>query len=173
MKTVHILMGSVAALALSGCIGGPSSPDEFRVIRKAPLTIPPDYNLRPPAPGESRPQELEPDAAARVAVFGGEFGKNASEGEKLLVNKAGADATAGQVRSAVDYETSQIVRKPRSLVDAIFSFGKPAPASTDATTVDPAAEAARLQEQQKAVDDLTGGGKVFIRRKGVGKLPGA
>ena len=30
--------------------------DEFRVVTKAPLTIPPDYSLRPPSPGEPRPQ---------------------------------------------------------------------------------------------------------------------
>ena len=27
------------------------SPDEFTVVRKAPLSMPPDFNLRPPTPG--------------------------------------------------------------------------------------------------------------------------
>ena len=27
------------------------TPDEFRVVTKAPLTLPPDFSLRPPAPG--------------------------------------------------------------------------------------------------------------------------
>lgn len=35
----------------------PVSPDEFAVESRAPLTLPPDYNLRPPEPGAPRPQE--------------------------------------------------------------------------------------------------------------------
>ena len=32
-------------------------PDEFQVSSRAPLTVPPDFNLRPPQPGQPRPQE--------------------------------------------------------------------------------------------------------------------
>ena len=46
------------------------TPDEFRVVTKAPLVVPPDYALRPPAPGEPRPQELQPESAARTALLG-------------------------------------------------------------------------------------------------------
>ena len=35
----------------------PTIPDEFAVESRAPLTIPPDFNLRPPEPGAPRPQE--------------------------------------------------------------------------------------------------------------------
>jgi hypothetical protein len=35
----------------------PTMPDEFAVESRAPLTIPPDFNLRPPEPGAPRPQE--------------------------------------------------------------------------------------------------------------------
>src|ERR1039458_2342053 len=45
-------------------------PDEFRVVTKAPLVVPPDYALRPPAPGEPRPQELQPESQARRALIG-------------------------------------------------------------------------------------------------------
>ena len=34
----------------------PTLPDEFAVESRAPLTIPPDFELRPPQPGASRPQ---------------------------------------------------------------------------------------------------------------------
>ena len=62
-KPLMVLGAALAGSAiLAGCSsngsgGGSNAPDEFRVVRKAPLTIPPDYNLRPPAPGEARPQE--------------------------------------------------------------------------------------------------------------------
>ena len=35
----------------------PTLPDEFAVESRAPLTIPPDFDLRPPEPGAPRPQE--------------------------------------------------------------------------------------------------------------------
>jgi Protein of unknown function (DUF3035) len=51
-------------LALAGCTGfkqavglEPTMPDEFAVQSNPPLTIPPDYDLRPPEPGAPRPQE--------------------------------------------------------------------------------------------------------------------
>ena len=56
---------AVAAIALSGCTSAQKAlgmskvvPDEFRVVSKAPLAVPPDYALRPPAPGEPRPAGL-------------------------------------------------------------------------------------------------------------------
>src|SRR3954471_4751762 len=33
------------------------SPDEFQVVSRAPLSMPPDFSLRPPTPGAPRPQE--------------------------------------------------------------------------------------------------------------------
>ena len=53
-----LLALSLAATALSGCDNlrqaaglNKKSPDEFAVTTKAPLVIPPDFNLRPPMPG--------------------------------------------------------------------------------------------------------------------------
>jgi hypothetical protein len=64
-----------AVLLLSACtdfkraIGiEKTSPDEFAVEQRAPLTIPPDFDLRPPAPGAPRPQEVSPTQKARQVV---------------------------------------------------------------------------------------------------------
>src|SRR5215470_14329216 len=43
----------------------PTLPDEFAVESRAPLTIPPDFDLRPPQPGASRPQEKSSDQQAK------------------------------------------------------------------------------------------------------------
>lgn len=56
-------------------------PDEFAIESRAPLLIPPDFDLRPPQPGAPRPQE--PTAAERArrvvdAAGPGEPGKQAS-----------------------------------------------------------------------------------------------
>jgi hypothetical protein len=57
-------VAAAGTLALSGCTGfkqavglEPTMPDEFAVQSNPPLTIPPDYDLRPPSPGAPRPQE--------------------------------------------------------------------------------------------------------------------
>ena len=49
---------------------GKNAPDEFQVVRRAPLSLPPDFSLRPPQPGAVRPQEGSTTDQARSAVLG-------------------------------------------------------------------------------------------------------
>jgi Protein of unknown function (DUF3035) len=65
----------VGAAALGGCselktaMGlDHNSPDEFAVESRAPLSMPPEFNLRPPEPGVPRPQEPAADKLARAAL---------------------------------------------------------------------------------------------------------
>ena len=46
----------------------PTSPDEFAVESRAPLTLPPDFDLRPPQPGAARPQETSVTNRAQGVV---------------------------------------------------------------------------------------------------------
>jgi hypothetical protein len=158
----------LAALGAGACASGSNAPDEFRVLRKAPLTVPPDYQLRPPAPGEARPQELMPDAQARIAVFGTDIGRGASEGEKAFIAKAGGDAIDRTVRNQVDFDNAQILRKNRGFTDAILNFGQ----SRGEPVVDASAEAERLRTEEESLKEVTGGGTVLIRQKPASKLPG-
>jgi len=60
----------------------PTLPDEFAVESRAPLTIPPEFELRPPQPGASRPQEKSADQQAKQLIEQagpGEPGKQASD----------------------------------------------------------------------------------------------
>jgi hypothetical protein len=156
-----------------------ATPDEFRVVAKAPLIIPPDYSLRPPKPGEPRPQELQPESAARVALLGQREGENRSDGEKLLVAKAGADKADPLVRFVVDDEFGDIAHKDKSFADHVIFWHKDkdkkaagtadiVQASQETAVVDPAVEA-------KQIKDLTGDQQVIIQRDHRGsfiKLPG-
>ena len=118
--------------------------------------------------GQARPQELSPEAQARVAVFGVDVGQTASDGEKMFVRSAGGDAIDRNVRAQVDFDDSQTLRKNRSITDMILNFGGEA----REPVIDPAAEAERLRAESEAVKDITGGGKVIIQPKQTSKLPG-
>jgi hypothetical protein len=181
------LTAGLAALggALSGCQSAATAlgmtkvvPDEFRVVTKAPLTVPPDYSLRPPAPGEPRPQELQPESAARTALLGQRAAEQRSQGEKLLAAKAGGDKADPLVRYVVDDEFGEIAHKDPSFADRVLFWRKDKTDEKAAQTakasgaetpapIDPAAEANRLK-------NLIGDKPVIIQREPVGgvKLPG-
>jgi hypothetical protein len=166
-----------AASAASGCAAvgravgaGKVSPDEFRVVSQAPLTLPPDYSLRPPRPGEPRPQELQPTDEARQSLFGQDVGASASQGERQLVSDAHADATDPNIRDTIDFESQGIVHRNQNFVDRLLSFGS-SHASTSAP-LNAEAEQQRLAEED-SIRRATGGGQVIIQRDGGGfKLPG-
>jgi len=97
-RNLVFLIGAMTALTLlQGCsdfrraIGlDRTGPDEFAVESRAPLTIPPDFDLRPPQPGAARPQEgTAADRARKVvdAAGPGEPGKQASS--TLKADKVG------------------------------------------------------------------------------------
>jgi hypothetical protein len=168
------LVALLAATAtVSGCGGVRQAigvekvaPDEFKVVTQAPLTVPPDYQLRPPRPGDPRPQELRPDAAARAAVFGQDVGVGASPGEQNLIAQAGATAVDPSIRAQVDLEAGGVVRKSETMADQLAKAQQALPA--DAT-----AEERRLAEEE-AARRATGGAPVVIERRASTrtKLPG-
>lgn len=145
------------------------TPDEFRVISKAPLVLPPDYALRPPAPGEPRPQELRPESAAREALLGAAAATQRTPGEQLLVSKAGGGKSDPLIRYVIDDEFGDIAHKDKSFADTVMFWKKGSAVSRIAAgadapaPVDPAAEEARIKS-------LTGGGPVIIARAKPTKL---
>ena len=173
----------VGALGLAGCHSVSKSlgmtkvsPDEFRVVSKAPLILPPDYSLRPPAPGEPTPAELQPESAARIALLGEREKEARSEGEKMLVTKAGGDRADPLIRYVVDDQFGALAHKDKGFADWVMFWrrGQPASevkplnsASTTPAPVDAAAETARIKQ-------LTGDKPVIIsrRRETKVKLPG-
>ncbi len=152
----RITIAAAAVLVLSACddtkraLGiNKSIPDEFAVIRRAPLVMPPDYNLRPPAPGSERPQEGTTADQARNALVGrnrldGYRVRGFSPGEVELLAQAGADQIVPGIRDTLDRETSAFARETDSFTDRLVfwsddnrQFGTP---------IDPVAEQKRLNE---------------------------
>jgi hypothetical protein len=170
----------MAAFGLAGCQSTAQAlgmskvtPDEFRVVTKAPLVVPPDYALRPPAPGKPRPQELQPESAARLALLGQREAEQRSDGEKLLTSKAGAEKADPLIRYVVD-DDGDVAHKEKGFADRVMFWRGSKAAKSDATVaadtpapVDAATEAERIAK-------LTGGKEVVIAREAPKKikLPG-
>jgi len=174
-----VLLAALAApIALTGCSSVSNAlssertgPDEFRVVTIAPLSVPPEYNLRPPRPGEARPEEIYPDQRARLALLGATESFEGSDAEALLVARAGGGDADPFIRSIIDGETASVVRKSRGFADQVLFWrdGEYRPRG-DATPLDAAAEA----EQLEHINAATGGGEVEIERnrRVLPKLPG-
>ncbi|NBU85192.1 MAG: DUF3035 domain-containing protein, partial [Sphingomonadaceae bacterium] len=78
------ILGVVAVGALlSGCASGGlfnrNSPDEFQVTRLAPLVVPPDFALVPPAAGSAQAQSADSSTQALQAMFGGPAPRSGAE----------------------------------------------------------------------------------------------
>lgn len=160
-KTSFILTAGVSLIVLGACSsvgnaisGERRTPDEFKVVTKAPLSVPPEYSLRPPNAGQALPGEVVANSD-RAVSFGQDFGADASASEKLLVRSAGAIAVNPIIRSQVDFEEAGIIRKDPAFSDRVVSWQ-----GTD-------------EEQSEATDDsATGGEAVTISGKPSVKLPG-
>ncbi len=161
MKTFPILAAGAALLAASACSSsgnsGPATPDEFRVVTKPPLSTPPNYSLRPPAPGTTTPAEVE--GSGSVAAFGSVIGANASPAERALVAAAGANAVNPAVRAQVDYEETRAIRKPTSVADRVMFWRGDNPEDAESALTDNA-----TGNQPVTVQQTSGGRRI--------KLPG-
>ena len=117
VKTAILLVSGAAMLAACGGGGifNRDRPDEFAVQRQAPLVIPPDFTLTPPAPGAPRPAEGTAQEQALDALFGGPAPR--SNIETTALDRAGAAAPS--IRSQIGDEATNTVAKGRVTRDII------------------------------------------------------
>jgi hypothetical protein len=182
---------AVAAVALSGCSSmretfgfAKTAPDEFAVVTRPPLVMPPDYGLRPPQPGAQRPQEKEIRDQARETITGRNAGMGGgaqlasntassggaprTEGERALLGKAGALDADATIRRTVDRESTLLAEADSDFIDRlIFWQEKPEPG----TVVDPQAESRRIRESL-ATGEAPKGETPTIKRRKKGWLEG-
>jgi hypothetical protein len=172
----------LSAPALSGCgevrnaLGyDKKPPDEFAVVARAPLSVPPNFQLRPPEPGAQRPQEpLKRHGARDLIVKNAKTsnGANASSGsasDGVIGKLLRTDQAAPGIRETVNRETAAFVYADEFLIDKIL-FWKPKPAK--GVVVDPKQEKKRLQENAALGKQVTEGETPTIKRKRGGILDG-
>lgn len=180
-------IGAVA-LSLTACGGsslkdslgyGKSAPDEFAVITKAPLVIPPDFSLRPPQPGVMRPQEagFEPSLVAQQALNGEPSSGSVavspvgeSMGEQILLEKTGGAEANPAIRSVVNNETRTLVERDKTFTDEVLFWRKKTP--SDAVTVDAAGERSRLEQNAAEGKPVTVGDTPTVKPEKPGFFSG-
>lgn len=182
IKLLTVVIAGVALSAtgcsnLRGWMGGDKTPpDEFRVVTRAPLSLPPDYGLVAPQPGTPRPQETDTREAARQIVVDRQAvpasqkqeaavlqGRDA--GEAALLKRAGVGDAEPGIRATINSESSKLAQADTGFVDKLmFWKSKEEPG----VVVDADKEAKRIRENTALGRPATTGETPTISRKGEG-----
>lgn len=137
-RTTAILAVSIVATTLSACgsnnLFSRDRPDEFAVSRQAPLVVPPDFSLTPPAPGAARPGGETTAEETLRTLFGGPAPRSATEA--AVIGSADGDRADPGIRSEVGSPDTQVVDKGLVTRDIIFA---PEGDGRDATAAIPGA----------------------------------
>lgn len=165
MRTTAILISAsiAAALLLSGCesirqaTGAEKTPpDEFTVLTKSPLVIPPDFNLRPPQPGIASRNDPDADetgaSLALPTASAANLDTSYSDGEKLLLTKTNALSVDANIRKTITTDVGLEDQGPAFAQKVLFQGAEPpkpaapagmtAPAPATAPAANPAPAAA-------------------------------
>lgn len=199
--TTITILACAAMLALGGCSNstkkklglGRHSPDEFTVVKRAPLSMPPVYNLRPPQPGVRRPQQTPTTEQAKQAVFGNGDTAQQQNAVQQAFSTAGAGAAAEQgavteaeaaflssigvakadpnIRDVLVREQGAYTVSDENLADKIM-FWRDRDNLPPASVVDADKEAERLKENKETGKDINEGDVPVIEPKKRAPLEG-
>lgn len=178
-------VAAVMAISLTACGGGVGEvlglenkpPDEFTVVKRAPLTLPPDYGLRPPQPGQGQLNAATPRDVARQAVLGTDKlserdkqkiinarrAAGQDESEIALLNRADALNASPEIRQVVDEESQSLADEQENFVDDLLFWKDP---EEPGAIVDATEENRRLQENAGLGKPVTEGDTPTIQREG-------
>jgi hypothetical protein len=145
------------------------APDEFAVVKHAPLAMPPDFSLTPPRPGAPRPQEQTTDQDAAQTVFGidtpaAPVAVDSQSGESAILARAGASNADPAIRRKIDAEQVKIAKENVPVAKKIFNFGKSDPNDAPVRVVDPKAEVERLKNNKQLGKPVTAGKTPTVER---------
>ena len=174
LKTL-MLTAACGAMGLSACTTTSkalgitkNAPNEFNILTKAPLVVPPEYNLRPPQIGTSSAENNYSQKSAREALLGDIDETEPTRGEVVLMSKAGVGRANQEIRLEIDGVNS-VERKSKSFSDQVLFWKDGKVVKSDGSPMDPEIEARRIESMNSA----TGGGDVTITKRPSGpKLPG-
>lgn len=139
-------------------------PDEYTVTTRAPLSMPPDYNLRPPRPGAARPQEQSERQQAEEALVPQTAlnapQASASAGQAALIQEAGP-AAPSDIRRKID-EDARYADNDEGFIDKVLYWRKP---NNQPVQIDAQKEAQRLRENAALGEGPNVGETPIIQQK--------
>ncbi|MBB5692161.1 DUF3035 domain-containing protein [Muricoccus pecuniae] len=154
------------------------APDEFQVVTRAPLSIPPSIgDLPTPRPGAQRPQELtaresgESTLAPAAALGEGRRSRPTGAEAALLAQagRASGASSTGNIRRQVDEESLRLDRPRQNVVERLMFWQDP---PRPGTVLDPQREAQRLRENSALGRSPEDGETPIIQRRQRGLLDG-
>ena len=151
------------------------APDEFAVMSRAPLSLPPNFNLRVPQPGAERPQDASrKDVARKILLQAGSQrkDKNADDskktvGENTIRKLLGADLANSQIREILNQETVNVEFEDQQFIEKLLSWERN---PRKESLVDSAAEAKRIKANVEAGKRINEGEVPIIKRGKMGLL---
>jgi hypothetical protein len=162
------LLSACAGGSVQNALGmGKRSPDEFAVVSRAPLVVPPDFDLRPPRPGEARPLAgttgdqaratllgEAPAAAERPAIATQSLEPASSAGQQALLGKAGGGNVDPEIRRRIAAENQSLATVEQAMFTRLLKWREPAALGA---VVDAPAEAERLLANRASGQPITTG----------------
>jgi hypothetical protein len=147
---------------------GRHSPDEFAVVKRAPLTLPPEYALRAPS-ADYLPPASEATQQARQSLMGAAAPAPAAKGtaDQAFLARTGAGQADPDIRTAINRDNGYIALQNRTVADRLifWSESENNPERVPASVVDAAAEAERLQKNSDEGRPVNEGNVPVIEKK--------
>ena len=147
------------------------SPDEFAVLSQAPLSIPPNFTLRPPEPGAKRPQQISKKNNIKRIVFKSKAAKAMSttpiiggvSGEKSLRNLLGTSSANSDIRRLLNEENRELIYTDQRLINKLLKW--PSGSATE-SLLDAAAESERIKTNLDSGKPINEGETPSIKKRG-------
>ncbi len=147
-----------------------TAPDEFTVVARAPLTLPPDYNLTPPSEAMVAAQRKTTTEKAKDTLFATSLTSDKApvdvkdKGANIILSKAGASAADAGIRDTITKEGALLIEQDKDFTDKLV-FWREAGDDPTAVAVDAEKETKRLQSNQALGKPVIEGETPTIARK--------
>ena len=123
LSKLYLLSLSCSVIALTSCSGtsvkdtlciGRRAPDEFKVVSRPPLSVPPQFNLRPPSTTASSPTAVRADKQAQSIIVGREESDNTFDLSEATTDTAVTPVESENLPKSGAKSTSKTSRSSQS-----------------------------------------------------------
>ena len=126
---------------------GRKTPDEFAVMKRQPLSMPPEYNIEPPEPGKEPLKQPNPEKKAKQAIFGqtDETPSNISGTDNTFLDELGTGEYNPNIRGMLEDELINDPANNKYLIDGLMFWGD----KDNSVVIDNLEEAQRLKSNER------------------------